>query len=62
MENISFLGQNFRWKKNHPGVQNYVKTVYFVTEEEKEEKDDTEKHDFPSSYSHFMEGECQLDE
>jgi hypothetical protein len=43
MENISFPGKSFRWKKNHPGVQNYVKTIYSVSKEEKEEKEDIEK-------------------
>jgi hypothetical protein len=62
MENISFSGQIFRWKKNHPGVQNYLKIIYFVTKEEKEEKDNTEKPNFLSSYNQFMEGELQLDE
>jgi hypothetical protein len=43
MENISFPGKRFLWKKTHPGVQNPVKTVYSITKEEKEEKDDNEK-------------------
>jgi hypothetical protein len=62
MENISFPGQIFRWKKDHPGVQNFVKTVYSVTKEETEEHKHTEKPDFPSSYNQVIEGECQLDE
>jgi hypothetical protein len=33
-----------------------------VTKEEKEEKNDTEKHEFPSSYNQLLEGERQLDE
>jgi len=61
MQNIIFLGQIFQWKKNHEGVHNYVKTVYYVTKEEKEEKDDTEKHNFSSSYNQVVEGEWQLD-
>jgi len=31
MSNISFSGQRFRWKKNHPGVENFVKPVYSMT-------------------------------
>jgi hypothetical protein len=62
MENISFPGKSFCWKKNHPSIQNHVKTVYSVTKEEKEEKEDTNKPDFPPNYQKVIEGECQLDE
>jgi hypothetical protein len=56
MENISFPGQRFQWKKTHLGVQNHVKTVYSVTKEEKEEKDDTERTNFPLIYNQVVEG------
>jgi len=63
MENIIFLGQSFHWNKNHPSIQNHAKTVCFVTKElEKEEKENTDKPDFPQNYLKFVEGEHQLDE
>jgi hypothetical protein len=50
MENIIFLGQSFKWKKDHPGVTNYVKTILKVSKEEK----DSEKPEFPLTYNEFI--------
>jgi hypothetical protein len=32
-----FSGQSFQWKRSHPGVNNYVKTIYSVSKEDKED-------------------------
>jgi len=52
MENINFLGKSFRWRKIHPKVNNYVKTIFTVS---KEDKEDLEKLDFPPNYNEVIE-------
>ena len=37
MENIMFLGQRFRWKKDHPTLQNHVKSIFNIATEQKQE-------------------------
>jgi hypothetical protein len=54
MENTSFPGQSFRWRSNHPTMQNYVKSILKVT---KEEKDDPEQPNFLESFTKVEEGE-----
>jgi hypothetical protein len=62
IENISFPRKSFQWKNIRPRVQNYVKTTYSMSKEEKEEKEDIEKSNFPLSYDKIIEREHQLDE
>jgi hypothetical protein len=57
MENISFTGKIFQWKKIHPKVNNFIKIVYSVSKEVKENKEDIEKPDFPISYNKVVERE-----
>lgn len=59
MENISYLGQRFRWKKDHSMLQNNVKSVLNIS---KEEKGDHEQLDFLESFTRIEEGERYLDE
>jgi hypothetical protein len=54
MENTSCPGQSFRWKSDHPVMQNYVKSILTIN---KEEKDDLEQPDFPESFTKVKEGE-----
>jgi hypothetical protein len=59
MENISCPGQSFRWKKDHPSLQNNVKSVLNIS---KEEKEDHEQPDFLERFTRIEEGERHLDE
>jgi len=59
MENIMFLGQRFRWKKDHPTLQNHVKSIFNIATEQKE---DYEQLEFPESFTKNEEGERYLDE
>jgi hypothetical protein len=59
MENIRCPGQRFQWKKDHPTLQNHVKSVFNIATEQKE---DQEQPDFPESFTKIEEGECYLDE
>jgi hypothetical protein len=59
MENISFQGKIFQWKRIHPRVNNFVKTIYLVSKEDKEHR---KTFDSPLSYNEVVEGEQKLDE
>jgi hypothetical protein len=59
MENIKWPGQSFQWKKDHPTLQNHVKSVLSIATEHKE---DQEQPDFPKIFTKIEEGEHHLDE
>jgi hypothetical protein len=59
MENTTCPGQSFRWKSDHPTMQNYVKSVLKISKEEKEE---IEQPDFPESFTKIEEGDRHLEE
>jgi hypothetical protein len=37
MENSRYLGQIFQWKKDHPTLQNHVKSIFNIATRQKED-------------------------
>jgi hypothetical protein len=59
MENIKWLGQIFCWKKDHPTLQNHLKSRLSIAMEQKE---DQEQLDIPKIFMKIEEGECHIEE